>query len=57
MTLVGVLDWDGVMHVWFDNMRRVSPWLSLGSFCSAQYGMKYLNHQIPKSKSGNTVHV
>ena len=29
------------------------PWLSVGSICS---GMKYFNHQIPESKSGNTVH-
>ena len=26
---VGVLHWDGVIHVWLDNCRRVSPWLSL----------------------------
>ena len=22
---VGVLDWDGVIHVWLDNRRRVFP--------------------------------
>ena len=49
-------DWDGVMQVWFNNCRRVSPWLSLGSICSVRYGMKYFNHQIPESESGNTVH-
>ena len=26
---VGVLDWDGVMHVWLCGLQRVSPWLSL----------------------------
>ena len=25
------------------------------SICSVRYGMKYVNHQIPESKSGNTV--
>ena len=30
--------------------------LSLGSFCSVRYGMKYFNHQVPDSESGNTVH-
>ena len=54
---VGVLDWDGVMHDWLDNCRRVSPWLSLGSICSVRYGMKSFNHQIPESESGNTVHM
>ena len=29
---------------------------SLGSFCFVRYGMKYFNHQIPKSESGSTVH-
>ena len=53
---VGVLDWDGVVHVRLDNCRRVSPWLSPGSICSVRYGMKYVNHQIPQSESGNTVH-
>ena len=53
---VGVLGWDGVMHIWLDNRRRVSPWLSLGSINSVRYGMKYFNHQIPESESGNTVH-
>ena len=47
-----MLDFDGVMHVWFDNCRRVSPWLSLGSICSVRYGMKYFNNQIPESESG-----
>ena len=36
---VGVLDWDGVMHVWLDNCRRVSQWLSLGSICFGRYGI------------------
>ena len=53
---VGVLDWDGVMHVWLDNCRRVSPELFLGLFNLARFGMKYFNHQIPNSVSGNTVH-
>ena len=53
---VGVLDWDGVMHVWLDNCRRVSPSLSLGSISSVRYGMKYFNHQIPKIRSGNSTH-
>ena len=53
---VGVLDWDRVMHVWLDNCRRVSPWLSLGFIISVRYGMKYFNQQIPESESGNTVH-
>ena len=52
---VGVLDWDGVMHVWLDNCRWVSPWLSLGSSCFVPFGLKYFNHQIPESVSGNTV--
>ena len=38
---VGVLDRDGALHVWLDNCRRVSAWLSLGSNCSVRYGMKY----------------
>ena len=47
--VVGVLDWDGVVHVWLDNCRRVSPWLSLSqSISSVRYGMKYFNHQIPQ---------
>ena len=29
--------------------------LSLGSICSVRYGMKYFNHKIPESESGNTV--
>ena len=53
---VVLLDRDEVMHVWLDNCRRVSPWLSLGSICSVRYGMKYFNHQIRESESGNTVH-
>ena len=40
---VGVLDW-------LDNSRWVSPWIS-----SVRYGMKYFEHQIPESESGNTV--
>ena len=51
-----VLDLNGVMHVWLDNCRRVSPWHSLESVSPVRYGMKYFNHQIPKSESGNTVH-
>ena len=31
-------------------------WLSLRSICSVRYGMKYFNHQVPESESGNTVH-
>ena len=46
--VVGVLDWDGVVHVWLDTCRRVSPWLSLQSISSVRYGMKYFNHQIPQ---------
>ena len=53
---VVLLDRDEVMHVWLDNCRRVSPWLSLRSICSVRYGMKYFNHQIPERESGNTVH-
>ena len=53
---VGVLDWDGVMHVWLDNCRRVSPWLSLGSMCSVRCAMKHSNNKVPKIKSWNTVH-
>ena len=49
---VGVLDWDGVMHVWLDNSRRVSPQLSLGSICVVRFGMKYFNHQIPGVRAG-----
>ena len=37
---VGVLDRDGVMHVWLDNCRRVSPWLSLGCSCCEADGMQ-----------------
>ena len=55
MTLVCLIG-VGVLHVWLDNCRRVSPWLSLGSICSVRYGMKYFNHQIPESESGNAVH-
>ena len=37
------------MHVWLDNCRRVSPWLShFRSICSVRYGMKHFNHQIPE---------
>ena len=28
----------------------------LGPSVSVRYGMKYFNHQIPESESGNTVH-
>ena len=34
---------DGVVHVWLGSLQRVSPEV---------YGMKYFNHQIPKSESG-----
>ena len=53
---VGVLHWDGVMHVWRGNCRRVSPWLSLGTIILVRYWMKYFSHQVPKNNSGNTVH-
>ena len=46
---VGVLDWDGVMHVWLHNCRRVSPWLSLGSICSVLFGTEW-NTSITKSQ-------
>ena len=46
------LGWSYACLAW----RRVSPWLSLGSIWSVWYGMKYFNHQIPESESGNTVH-
>ena len=50
---VGVLDWDGVMHVWLNNCRRVSPWSWVHLFCSVRN--EILQHQIPESESGNTV--
>ena len=53
---VGVLDWDGVVHVWLVNCRRVHPELFLGLFNLVRYRMKYFNHQIPKIESENTVH-
>ena len=37
-------------------LTMADPWLSLGSINSVRYGMKYFNHQIPESESGNTVH-
>ena len=53
---VGVLELDGVVHVWLGSLQRVFPELFLGLFNLVRYGMKYSNHQIPKSESGNTVH-
>ena len=53
---VGVLEVDGVVHVWLGSLQRVSPELFLGLFNLVRYGMKYFNHQITKSESGNTVH-
>ena len=53
---VGVLDWDGVMHVWLGSLQRVSPELFLRLFNLVRYGMKYFNHQVPESESGNIVH-
>ena len=53
---VGVLELDGVVHVWLGSLQGVSPELFLGLFNLVRCGMKYLNHQILKSESGNTVH-
>ena len=44
---VGVLDWDGVVHVWLDNCRRVSPWLSMPP--SVLFGAEW-NISISKSQ-------
>ena len=41
---VGVLDLDGVVHVWLGSLQRVSPELFLGLFNLVRYGMKYFNH-------------
>ena len=49
---VGVLELDEVVLVWLGSLQRVSPELFLGLFDLVRYGMKYFNHQIPKSKSG-----
>ena len=53
---VGVLELDGVVHVWLGSLQRFSPELFLGLLNLVRYGMKYFNHEIPKSESGNTVH-
>ena len=47
---------DGVVHVWLGSLQRFSPEIFLGLFNLVRYGMKYFNHKIPKSESGNTVH-
>ena len=49
---VGMLELDGVVHVWLGSLPRVSPELFLGLFNLVPYGMEYFNHQIPKSDSG-----
>ena len=53
---IGMLYWNEIMPIWLDHCARISPWLSLGSICSVRYGIKYFNHQIPESESGNIVH-
>ena len=53
---VGVVEMDGVVHVWLGSLQRVSLELFLGLFNLVRYGMKYFNHQITKRESGNTVH-
>ena len=53
---VGVLDLDGVVHVWLGSLQRVSPELFLGLFNLVRYGMKFFNNQIPMNENENTVH-
>ena len=43
---VGVLDWDGVVHVWLGTLQRVSP-LFLGSICPVRYGA-FLCRRFPR---------
>ena len=51
---IGVRGWNLFSLVWLRICRQVSPWLShiFGFVGLARWGMKYFNHQIPKSKSG-----
>ena len=44
--------WDGVMDVWLDNCRRVSPWLLLGSICSVRYRMNTSISKHQKLRAG-----
>ena len=51
-----VLESDGVVHVWLGSLQRVSPELFFGLFNLVRYGMKYFDHSIPESESGNSIH-
>ena len=46
----GVLDCDGVMHVWLDNCRQVSSWLSLGSICFVPERNEVLQSPNPRER-------
>ena len=45
---VGVLELDGVVHVWLGSLQRVCPELFLGLFNPVRYGMKYFQSPNPK---------